>query len=359
MTARAFNLLEVAVAAAIAGIVSASAVSSFAVLNRQLVRLQAESTASDDAKTLIDFLVSDLQAVGGGNVRPWMALWVEDNGTASTRDVRFGQAGRTSDRVTYGLTVPGSRTCTIASMTSTDIVSTGSDATCCFFQLQNTDKAGFFDSSATDPNFHTVIVKGGASRQISLSNLVPATCTMKWKPGPMAGIDNVDGDAFIDSADATVSPVTDFTNGSLSAVSIRTVYLNETTHQLLSFEERRGFNGVDVTIDPDERSVLGSNVFDLQLQLGFDGDPADGRLFDAGTTSDEWLYNADSDALPSSVSTDDLRMVAVGVIVGAVVKDPSYSTSAQVRGGAVKTASRTHMRAGMGKAALRNVFVFF
>ena len=107
MKLRAFNLLEVAVASAIAGIIAAAAVSSFAVLNRQLVRLQAETGASDDAKTLIDFLVTDLQAVGGGNVRPWMALWVEDNTQATaTRNAAFGQTTRTSDRITYALAVP-------------------------------------------------------------------------------------------------------------------------------------------------------------------------------------------------------------------------------------------------------------
>ena len=139
---RAFNLLEVAIASAIAGIIAAAAISSFAVLNRQLVKLQAESGASDDAKTLIDFLVTDLQAVGGGNVRPWMALWVEDN-TQSTplRDSAFNQSPRTSDRITYALTVPDTRTCQITSMTPSDIFTTGNGSSCCFQLLADDDKA--------------------------------------------------------------------------------------------------------------------------------------------------------------------------------------------------------------------------
>ncbi len=364
MKARAFNLLEVAVASAIAGIIAAAAVSSFAVLNRQLVKLQAETGASDDAKTLIDFLVTDLQAVGGGSVRPWMALWIEDNNTATaTRDGLFGQTIRTSDRITYALAISDARTCPVVSITATDVFTTGNSAACCFFQLQDTDKAGFLEPAGTI-NFHTVIVKGGASQQITLSNLtnppLGPTCSMKWKPGPLAGIDNVDGDNLIDPIDGTISPAPDFTNGSLSAISIRTIFLNETTHELFAHEDRRGFNGASVIVDADEKKRIASNVFDLQVQLGYDGNPADGRLLDTGTASDEWLYNNNADGnLPPGVDLNDLRMSAVGVVVGTNVKDSNYKSFAQVRGGVVKSVPGIHLRGAMGKAALRNIFVFF
>lgn len=368
MQARAFNLLEVAVASAIAGIIAAAAVSSFAVLNRQLVRLQAESGASDDAKTLIDFLVTDLQAVGGGNVRPWMALWVEDSGTATAaRDAAFGQTSRTTDRLNYALVVPDTRSCPVLSMTGTtsgDLFTSGNGASCCFQLLQDLDHAGFFEPGPTDLNFHVVVVNGAASRQVSLDTLSlapvgPGTCSMKWKAGPLAGIDNVDGDRLIDSIDSSITPVTNFAGGSLSAVTIRTIYLDETTHDLFAFEEKRGINGINVVVDPDERKRVASNVFDLQLQLGFDGNPADGRLVDTSSTTDEWLYNASSDNLPTAIDPSDLRMSAVGVVVGTNVKDANYKSGAQVRGGPLRELPKFHMRGAMGKAALRNVFVFF
>jgi prepilin-type N-terminal cleavage/methylation domain-containing protein len=363
---RAFNLIEVAVASAIAGIVAAAAVSSFAILNRQLVRLQAESGASDDAKTLVDFLVTDLQAVGGGSVRPWMALWVEDGGDGATaaRDANFGQVAHSSDRVTYALVVPDSRSCPITAMTNSEIFTTGNAATCCFFQLGNTDRAGYDDGG--DMKMHTVIVKGGASRQVSLEALNnpatgPTTCSMKWKPGPLAGIDNKDGDDELDpvDGDAASVPNSAFVGGGVSAVLLSTIFLDEATHELMAFEERRAFNGTDVNVEADERKRIAGNVFDLQVQLGYDGNPADGRLVDASSVTDEWLYNATSDALPASVSIDDLRMAAVGVVVGVNVKDSAYRSGAKVIGGNLKNNAGFHMRGGMGKAALRNVFVFF
>lgn len=359
--ARGFSLLEVAVASAIAGIVAAAAVSSFAVLNRQLVRLQAETAASDDAKTLVDFLVTDLQAVGGGSVRPWMALWVEDDGTATTRDANFGQATRTSDRVTYAAAAQNARTCTLVSMDATEVVAEGTGPSCCFRELRVLDKAGFAEPGPTDLNFHAVVVKGGASRQISVNDIDVTACSMKWKPGPLAGIDNLDGDNLIDAVDASVAPVADFGDqGAFSAVSIHTLYLDEVTHELFSHEERRGFDGTNVVIDPDEKKRIAANVYDLQVQLGYDGNPADGRLVDDGTAGDEWLYNNAGDGnLPVGVDLNDLRMTALGVVVGANVRDANYTTVAQVRGGAPKSFPGVHLRGTMGRAALRNIFVFF
>ncbi len=351
-----------------AGIIAIAAISSFAVLNRLLVRLQAESGASDDAKTLIDFLITDLQAVGGGAVRPWMALWVEDGGdpTARARCARFGQNPcGTSDRVTVALVVPDSRSCPITRMTDSEIFTDTNGPECCFVKLGENDGGGFVDRDS-GLKMHVVAVRNGASRQVSLSGLTnPGTgttpCSMRWAPGPMAGIDNKDGDTLLDAVDTDAAGVLPsvFDGGTVTAVAIRTLFLDERSHDLFAFEDKRDFNGVAVTVDDDERRRIASNVYDLQLQLGYDGDPADGRLVDRGTVDDEWLYNALGDGLPRPVGVNDLRMSAVGVVVGVNVKDPGYASSAQVIGGTVKSQPGTHMRSGMGKAALRNAFVFF
>lgn len=82
---RGFSLIEVAVAGAIASVVGLAAISTFAILARQMTRLQAEAGVNDEAKTIVDALVGELQGVGGGQVRPWMALRVDDGGTGSDR----------------------------------------------------------------------------------------------------------------------------------------------------------------------------------------------------------------------------------------------------------------------------------
>ena len=149
---RAFSLVEVAVASVLVGIIAVAAISSFALLNRQLVRLQAETRASDDAKSLIDFVVGDLQSVGGGAVRPWMALWVEDGAdpVSATRCAQFTGCGA-SDRLTMALVVPDSRTCPILSMTTTDISTSGSGDECCFVKLR-AEGGGYFDPPLPSPS---------------------------------------------------------------------------------------------------------------------------------------------------------------------------------------------------------------
>lgn len=357
MRQRGFNLLELAVASALAGIIAIAAVGAFASLNRQIVRMQHETLASDNAKTLVDFLVSDLQAIGGGSVRPWAALWVED-GEDTVADGRCGSfgcsPGDVSDRISYATVVAGSPTCPISAVTGATVQSTGVAAACCLQQLVD---AASFDIVA--PKLHAVLTRGNASRHVVLTALNAATCEMSMQDGPLTGANNVDADDLIDSQDSSVTSV-DFTGGSISGVEVTTVYLDEATHTLYSAEERSGFNGSNVTIDPlTERKRLASDVYDLQVQLGFDGNPGDGRLVDTNNTADEWLYNTSGDTLPAAIRLLDLRMVAVGVVVGVNVRDQGYQSSAQVVGGPSRSAAGVHMRGGMGKAALRNIFVFF
>ena len=358
MRRRGFNLIEVAVASAIAGIVAAAALSAFAVLNRQLVRLQAETAASDDAKTLVDFLVTDLQAVGGGQVRPWMAMHVENGGDPgfNARCPNFGQTiCGPGDRVTFGLlTQSNASVCRIAAIDGTTSVVAGDGAgpTCCLFNMVG--RAGY-DSRTTphdafpglaDLKVHTVAVSpNGLNRQISLEAIDPLLCTAKFKAGPLAGADNAPG------------LISQFVGGTVSAMRIRTFYLDEARHELVSFEEKRDFNGADVTVAPDERTRIASNVHDFQVQLGYDSDGVTpGIIVDQGNTTDEWRFNVDGDG---PFPPDALRMTGVGIIVGVNVKDPRYSSSAQVIGGKEKVVSGFHLRGAMGKAALRNIFVFF
>ncbi len=355
--ARAFNLLEVAVASAIAGIIALAALSAFAVLNRQLVRLQAETTASDDAKTLIDFLVSDVQAVGGGQVRPWMALNVEngDDATSAPRCTNFGQSPcGPSDRLTYALLVPTpASVCKIVDINDVTHILTGDlDGTCCLSEMLL--HAGYdarippilAPPVLANLKAHTVAVSpNGLNRQLSLDSVNPVTCTARFAAGPMANIDNAPG------------LIGQFVGGSVSVVRIRTLYLNETTHELFSFEDKRDFNGADVDVAVDEVTRIASNIFDFQVQLGYDSDGVTpGIIIDQLSASDEWRFNAAGDG---AFAGDGLRMMAMGLIVGVNVHDPGYSSSAQIIGGTMKTATGVHLRSAMGKAALRNIFVFF
>lgn len=339
MTHRGFNLLEVAVASALAGIISASAVASFALINRQLVRLQSSSVASDHAKSLIDLLVTDLQGVGGGPIRPWMALWVEDGGAGDPlgRNATFGTPPGESDRVTFATLIPATPTCSTTAVTPEVVASTGTGASCCLSQLL---AAG---SIAGTTSAHAYLIRSDRHRQITLTLVSAATCTATYAAGPLAPLDRP-------AADAT------FVGGSLVAASVKTLYLGA-NRELRLFEEKRGFNGATVTIDGDESSRVAGDILDFQIQLGFDREN-DGRIADSSSAADEWLFNAAGD-VPASFRARDMRMVGVGVIVGVPLTDPDFRSSARIVGGQTIAGSKLYLRGAMGRAALRNIFVFF
>lgn len=344
---RGFSLIEVAVATTIASIVGLAAISTFAVLLRQMTRLQAEAGASDEAKTAVDALVSELQGIGGGAVRPAMALWVEDadDPAAAARRVRFGQGATTkADRVTFA-TARGSSCPIVAwSAGAGTAQSAGTGATCCWSAL--VDDSGFAELLTAPKSLaHVIVVHGAAHRQVVVDQVNATTCTARFRSGPLHPV--------------ATNPAADFTGGVAEAVDVVTLYVDESTQRLMRFRERLDINGADVAVDPSERELVASDVFDLQVQLGFDAAPSDGRLDDRGDTTDEWFLNAAGDTMPAGAGPEDLRMLGLGVIVGARIGDPEYRTTAQVVGGPVISRGGRHLRGAMGRAALRNVAVFF
>jgi hypothetical protein len=340
-----FSLIEVAVAGAIASVVGLAAISTFAILARQMTRLQAEAGVNDEAKTIVDALVGELQGVGGGHVRPWMALRVDDGGAGS-------------DRVTWA--VSRGETCPVRDWTSAAATSDGAGTACCWLKMLpaasssggtgglsgsegegeggGTGTGNGNGSGTTVTHAQIVVVLGAVHRQVVLSELDTTTCTAAVGAGPL-----------------DVSTNTVFTGGVAELVAVQSLYVDHAAHRLVRFIDRDG----DLIEDARELRPVVGNVFDLQVQLGYDGDPADGRLVDRGDATDEWLHNVENDALPATVGSDELRMVGVGVVIGAPIADPTYRTTAQVVGGRVIEQGGRHLRGAMGRAALRNVFVFF
>lgn len=341
MKQRAFSLIEVAVASAIAGMIAAAAVASFAMINRQLVRMQSESLASDHAKSLVDLLVSDLQGVGGGPIRPWMAVWVEDGNAPDVdgRNAAFAPPAPPvrPDRITFATLVPDSPTCTItAHAGATLTASVGAGGGCC---LQDLLTAGALGDGT---NAHAFMILGDQHRQVTLDPPAPSACTATVSNGPMAAVDNP-------------PPGGNFTGGVIVAARVKTLYVTA-GRELRLYEERSP--GGTLGINAGESFRLAGNVADLQVQLGYDRD-ADGRLVDTSNDGDEWLYNQDAVEDPTAFEREALRMIGVGVVVALPLTDPDYRSSAQIVGGPRIDGVRLHLRGAMGKAALRNLFVFF
>ena len=341
MKRRAFSLIEVAVASAIAGVISAAAVASFAMINRQIVRMQSESLASDHAKSLIDLLVSDLQGIGGGPIRPWMAIWVEDGHAPDIlgRNAAFSPPPPPvrPDRITYANLIADAPTCRItAHAGETLTASVGGSGGCCLQDLLNAGRVGGGSTA------HAFMIVDDRHRQVTLDPPSASACTARVTAGPLSANDN--------------PPVgNNFTGGVIAAARVKTLYLTD-ERELRLYEERSP--GGALGIGDGESVRLAGNIADFQIQLGYDRDN-DGRLVDTSNSGDEWLYNVDAAEDPASFNREALRMIGVGVVVAVPLTDPDYRSSTRIVGGGQVEGVRLHLRGAMGKAALRNLFVFF
>lgn len=348
-TARGFNLIEVAVATAMAGVISIAAISAFASLNRQLVSLQAQSTANDSAKSLIDLLTTEMQGVGGGAIRPWMAIWVE-NGSSATdaaRNETFKPPeGIGSDRVTFATLIGAAPSCAITSMKASSLVADGAGKNCCLDAMF--DKASLEGSD--DTLMLAYLVAGKQHRQVALRRA--KACAADIMPGPLAVLD-------VAPAVSPKTPDTTFVGGRIVATEIRTIFLSE--GDLLMFHQQQNFSSNAPKLTDGTVGLVATNVHDFQVQLGFD-ENRDSRISDENADDDEWLFNVDDEADAGSAPSggfapDTLRMVGVGVIVGVGVGTATPS-SARIAGGGVITSDEAWLRGAMGRIALRNNFIF-
>ena len=350
MRARGFNLIEVAVASAMAGVISVAAISAFASLNRQLVSLQVESSANDSAKSLIDLLIADMQSVGGGAIRPWMALWVE-NGTStndSGRDKTFQPPeGIGSDRVTFAKLIEAAPACTITAMTSSSVTAESIGKTCCLDAMFA--KASLEGSD--DTLMLAYVVANKKHRQVALRRSKKG-CTAETLPGPLRALDVPDF--------STKEPEIGFVGGQIVATEIRTIFLSEGDLQM--FSQLKNFSASAPELTDGVVGLIATNIHDFQVQLGYDTGP-DGRISDTNGPDDEWLFNVDNEATgiikaSATFDADALRMVGIGVIVGVGVTSTGAPSSAQIVGGGVITSDEVWLRGAMGRASLRNLFIF-
>ncbi len=347
---RGFNLIEVAVASVMAGVIGIAAIGSFASLNRQLVTLQAESTTNDAAKSLIDHLITDMQGVGGGPIRPWMGLWVENGATAAdaARDAVFLPPSTVrSDRVTFATLIEAAPSCRIVSMDGTglqgELVKTLGRDECCL-------EAMFANASVAENAtvMLAYLVTNTKHRQVALTRGVGCKATVA--PGPLAAVDITPGFSI-------AKPDTNFVGGTVVAAKVRTIFLSATN--LFEFSQLRNFSSDPPSMSDGTLSVVSSGVYDFQVQLGYDTGP-DRRVDDRNALDDEWLYNLEAELGTGGVTFDPtaLRMVGVGAVVGIRVSNPGAASRAQVIGGAEVVRGDVYLRAAMGRASLRNLFIF-
>jgi len=374
-TRRAFTLLELMVASTMALVVVAAATSSVLLIIRTLNRTGQSSAVVTEVKLLSEFLVAQVQGLGGGAVRPWMVTIVRNNTGAGGSDVlSFADVPATS---------PGSAT--IMSNLGDGAFSLfvpepfrGRGRGRCLLKdlRKDLDHDGLPESTATtaaafevrdliDREVILVSPSGETWRSVVLANVgldeSPAGCFVRFAGSNTGLVAN----GMLAAADRFTQPggredLEQWVGGQVAFVRAREWRIEPAGDGLPGrLVERLRESG------PVEERTLFEGVLDLQVALGYDFDPFDGVLRETGDGRDDEWVNATTvdshrvDAIPGGLPAIDvgpelIRMIDVGVVIA--LPRAERRTSVRVFDG--PTREGPEARVVGGRAYLRNLLLF-
>ena len=361
---RGFTMLELMTALIISAIVATVATTAVVQLMKTIKMTDRRSRTNPEARRIVDYSISRLQAVGGGPVRTWMAVWVEDaNDGTNTADCEArGDLAKCdkADRVTVVelYDKPYYNDCPVISSTNTKITSKadteviwdpGNPAYCCYDLWSN----NALDVGQFNPGAAMLLVNGDFYEVLNIFNRQDA-CNIER--ASFAGPATANGQAYgINNKPAAAN---DYANGMLYSIRVFTLYVDETKHQLFEWEDKN-ING---NMDLGETYLIAPNVWDLQFALAYDSNPEDGVITETGGVDDEWLGNAAGDAIGVdglvNAQPKHLRMADVGVVSAAKVADGGGNSASVLNGFSISNA-KYFVRAVRGRAMFRNTYLFY
>lgn len=335
---RGFTMIEMLVALAISGVVAAAAIMAFVSLARATRRIEQQAHADDEVKVLTDVIMTRVQQAGGGQLRPWMVLEVDDNqGLACQTPLTLGAvtlpacdlSGSNSDRLHVVIGADATQ-CTINTVVpSTNAITQARSptASCCV--------------NATDFDDRSLVLVGAdgslAAGQWTTSfctHVDPGNCACNTTPA-------LNGYASPLVQAGTVPNLLD--GGVMMPGTTLTYFLDHTTG-ILSYVSDEDNDGVV------EVSELADHVADFQVQLGFDTD--------GDQVAD--LYSNGYPTGAGAPARSQLRSIRLGIMIAAPVPTRDTPSSATLlNGGAITHARGVYLRKVQTTATLRNLDLFF
>lgn len=398
-----YTLIELTIALAMAAIVSTAGLSVFAVFNRHRVRIERASTADDVAKSVLQYLIRESQRVGGGALRPWQSIAVEQDPcgeggpfTIPCEDDLPHLAGPPrlgTDRVTFAFADDSAvfTSCSIAAMdvntiTLDSVVHAGQTACCNQFRFDDVG-AVVVAPIATLANKHLMLSSTGtAGTTVEIFKAITYSSTLSASGASCKFAYTESAQALPLSSEPRPAPSAFAFTSSIGftklanaiPITIATAYIGCSvsdcaTHPedraLFLFADRNGGASTNAVLDAtDDNFVISPNVIDLQLSLGYDNN-GDGEVVESETgENDDFGGNAsgivpdtgffEEGSPPGDVTLPNprlMRMLRIGVVSAIKVNDPNYTTSAHIPGGVEHSGVGLHLRAMSTKAAFRSL----
>jgi prepilin-type N-terminal cleavage/methylation domain-containing protein len=352
-----FSLLELMIALAMATAVAAAALMASAQIGRSMSDTRRRVLAFDEAKRIVEAVISEFQQSGGNPLSPAQALVVE-NGTCSPINGQTEEAtipacdGQdrivvTAVRTTFIDSTGAERSlgsCEVESVTGSVLHLRKDDGGLCRCLFPETPVGrGNSDDEPSPFSRSTVVLVRDSDGQmvpLRLKGTVAGCAMLVAPPAP--------GETTPALAPGSIVPVTRrhfFTRPDLTLPGAR---------QLVVWTDvGNGVSEPDGKPSLDELSLVADHVFSFQVALGYDaGD--DGDLLDRSAPDDEWVGNAPNDTRPTSIADNRLlRMVGVGVVVGD--RANLANAGVGVFDGPRITAPGIHLATATTKVALRNL----
>jgi Tfp pilus assembly protein PilE len=372
--ARGVTLLELMVASAMALLVVTAATSAILLIIRTLNRSGQSSAMVAEVQLLSEFLVAQLQGVGGGAVRPWMVVAVENGGGVNDTDViTFGDVPATSPTSTtimahlsggtFSLFVPEPRRgqtgrCGLADLRK-DLDHDGLPE-----PLSNV-AASYSADELRNREVILVSPSGDTWRSVVLSEagLEPTLrgCFVRFN-GSDAGL----------VANGSFAAADNFTSAGGQEdlqqwVGGQVAFVRARQWRVEAGEGGRPSRLVERFKEdgPAKERVLFEGVVDLQLALGYDFEPFDGVLTETvDGRDDEWVNQGVNDShritsIPRQLGDRDIsreliRMIEIGVVV--VLPRAERQLTVRAFDGPLRTGPEA--RVVGGRAYLRNLLLF-
>jgi len=311
---------------AVMSIVSGAMVTGKTTENRQEL--------ATDFGLLQNYFAREIPNAGGMSLPAESAFWVEDNcSTTRATSTTPLPVCDGSDRLTIVSSDVGP-VCTISTWNTVTKQAT--------FSFDPMDLTTCCLNSTPIAKSQVMFVNGYDFAQLWVSGVDPTTCTATFSPGPMATHNNT-------------GALYNWKNGLIVPIKIDTFYREAELFKRFTYK-----NG-GLSSDGDAQT-LADRMLDFQVALGYDFNPAEGVIFDDGSSGDEWLYNAAGDVAGAGVFAtlprNSLRMISVGWIIGTAGAGQTAAKSASVLNGPVRSKAGYVVQAGSAKFGVRSVYVF-
>ncbi len=322
-TKTGFTLIELIISMGLSAMLVTMVLNGLTTMNRTMSRIQQRTQVQEEARLLSDHFSETLRKAGGGVVRPWTALAVEND---------FD--GQGSDRLTYARLESDPLQCRIEAFDGTTLQVEEDEVGVCCLTSAFLQRQVSLVSSDSDNRDHWEAHR--------VDELDLTTCEARLEPGQAHATDASPEDDAV------------WAGGVVAVVRVQ-VYWVDHTDSALKVEEDYARDGTLVI------RTVADRVFDLQIALGYDVSPSDWQISETGDTQDEWLFNAEGDVLGGGgqglllARREDLRMVRFGLIVGAPVRGYRVSQSLQLLDGPVRQRDGWILGSSLTTVGLRNL----